>query len=227
MNFIKIKLWKIKRMDQNAWWFFLSYDRFYHSSIKSWTKTIRYLIVHHPDVRSISCDVRLSMVMLDGCFVSHVHKCLKFSFGSQIFMVHHSGFNPLSSSRNFSLDLFWPEPMELVKPHEDFFFKSYQKFKAKRIEKLYLINIHESMIASPPQPIIDEPMSKPKALPSNQDNSNIIHPPISYKRPRDNNTTPLVSPKIKQFYKPNLTTIFPILYGSFRSLTGRKEINGL
>jgi hypothetical protein len=46
-------------------------------------------------------------------------------------------------------------------------------------------------------PILDETMTKPKSLPSNQDQSI----PISYKRPRDNQISPILPPKIKQVYK--------------------------
>lgn len=42
---------------------------------------------------------------------SVVHKCLKFLLDNEIFIVHHSDFNPLSSKSNFSLEVFCPKLM--------------------------------------------------------------------------------------------------------------------
>jgi hypothetical protein len=58
------------------------------------------------------------------------HKCLNFPFDNEIFTTHYSGFNHVSFHRNFSLDFFWLEPKETIKPCEDLFLKSYQKFQA-------------------------------------------------------------------------------------------------
>lgn len=58
--------------------------------------------------------------------------------------------------------------MEPIKHLEDFFFKYYQNFKAKHIEKLSLRNIPQPMIEPP---IIDEVMIEPKSFPSNHDKS--------------------------------------------------------
>jgi hypothetical protein len=95
-----------------------------------------------------------------------VYKCLNFPFVNDIFDVHHSGFYPMSSHQKFSLDLFWPNPIEPIKLYEELFFKSYQNFKVKCIEKLSLRNMPQLMIESP---ILDENMIEPKYLPCNQD----------------------------------------------------------
>jgi hypothetical protein len=55
---------------------------------------------------------------------SVVHKFLNFLVGNEIFTVHRSGFNLVSSHGKFSLDLFWLEPIEYIRPHNDLFFKS-------------------------------------------------------------------------------------------------------
>jgi hypothetical protein len=109
-----------------------------------------------------------------------VHKFLNFPFGNEIFIVHHSGFHHVSSGGNFSLDFFFLEPMEPIRPHEDIFFKSYQNFKAKCIENSPHTNMPQPMIECS---ILDETMIKPKALPSNQDQPMEIPLPISYKIP--------------------------------------------
>jgi hypothetical protein len=59
-----------------------------------------------------------------------VHKCLKFPFGNEILTMHHNDFDLLSSCGNVSLDFFWPEPIQPIRPCEDFFFNSYQFFLA-------------------------------------------------------------------------------------------------
>jgi hypothetical protein len=64
---------------------------------------------------------------------SFVNKFLNFPFDNGILTMNHYGFNHVSSHGKFSLHLFWPEPMELIKPHEDFLFLSYQNFKLKFI----------------------------------------------------------------------------------------------
>jgi hypothetical protein len=80
--------------------------------------------------------------------------------------MHHSGFNPMSSRENFSLDLFWTKPIESIRPRGELFFKSYQNFKEKCIVEVSLANIPQPMIEPP---ILDETMIETKALPSNQD----------------------------------------------------------
>lgn len=88
--------------------------------------------------------------------------------------------------------------MEPIKPREDFFFKSYQKFKAKKTIELSLHNM--------PQPTteaanLDEIMIEPKALMNIQEKSIKQPPTISYKRPWVNTRNPIVPPKVKQVYK--------------------------
>jgi hypothetical protein len=56
-------------------------------------------------------------------FLSVIHKCSKFTFDNQLFIVHHSGFNLLSSHWKFSLDLFWSKHMEPIACCKYFFFK--------------------------------------------------------------------------------------------------------
>lgn len=127
-----------------------------------------------------------------------VHKCLNFPFDNEVFTIHHNGFNPLSSTGKFSLDSFWPEPMEPIKPQEDLFFISYQKFKEKKIVELSLWNMSPS--TSEPT-ILDEIMLEPKQAPNNQDQPKIETSPSSYKWPRDSETNPIVPPRINQIYK--------------------------
>lgn len=136
-----------------------------------------------------------------GLPMATLHECHPFE--NEIFTMHHSGFNPLYSHGNFSLDLFWPQPMDPIKTYEYLFFQSYQKFKAKQI-KISLTNIPENdktMVVPSPPPVMDEIMLETKTLPCNQGKYSTIPLPI-YKRPRENRTIHFVSPKIKQVYKP-------------------------
>jgi hypothetical protein len=94
--------------------------------------------------------------------------------------MNHSGFNCVSSHGYFSLDFFWPEPIEPIRPCEDIFFKSYQKFKVNDIVELSITKMPQPMIKPN---ILDETMIEPKALPSNQDQPNTNPLPISHKRP--------------------------------------------
>jgi hypothetical protein len=89
-----------------------------------------------------------------------MHKCLKFPFDKDIYVVHHTGFNLVSSHDKFSLDYFWLEP---IKPREDFFFLSYQYFKAKCIASLSLRNMTKP-------PILDKTMIEPKDISQDQHN---------------------------------------------------------
>jgi hypothetical protein len=129
---------------------------------------------------------------------SIVHKCLNFPFENEIFIMHYSGFNHVSSHENFSLDFFRPRPIEPIKPHEDFFFLSYQNFKAKNIVELSLKNMPQHMIEPH---ILDETMIEPKYLPSNQDQPMKNTLPSTYKRLRDNQNNLVMPPKFKQVYK--------------------------
>jgi hypothetical protein len=131
-------------------------------------------------------------------FLSVVHKCLKFPFGKEIFTMHHNDFNHVSSHGNFSLDLFWLEPMEPIRPCEDFFFKSYENFKAKHIEELSPRNMPQPMIEPP---ILDETMIEAKTLTINQDQPMTNPSPISYKTSQDSQISLVVPHKIKQVSK--------------------------
>lgn len=51
-------------------------------------------------------------------------------------LINHSLNKPLATHGNFTLDFFWCQNPELLKPREDFLFLSYQKFKHERISAL-------------------------------------------------------------------------------------------
>lgn len=129
-------------------------------------------------------------------FLSFMHKCLKFPFENEIFIMDHSGFNIVSSHEKFSLELFFLEPMERINPFEDFFCISYQNFKVECIEKLSLQNMPTTKLI-----ILDKTMIEPRHIPNNQDQCKICPLPTSYKIPRDNQNNFEIPPKIKQVCK--------------------------
>lgn len=90
---------------------------------------------------------------------SVIHKCLKFPHGNEVVTIHHSGFNPLSSKGNFSLESFCPTPIKPITPRKDFFYIAYQKFKAKNFIELSLHNTYSS--TSTPL-ILDETVITPE-----------------------------------------------------------------
>jgi hypothetical protein len=109
-------------------------------------------------------------------------------------MMHHSGFNPLSSHEDFELDYFWPEPMEHIKPCKDLFFLNYQKFKAKCIARISLKNMIENSILA-------KNMINPKDVLHDQHETKNQDKKTSHKRPRDNQFNLTKISKLKQIYK--------------------------
>jgi hypothetical protein len=129
-----------------------------------------------------------------GDVESIMYKCLKFLFDNDIYVLHHSGFNLVTSHGNFSLDYFFPELMEPIKPREDFFLLNNQKFQENCISFLSLKNMTKP-------PILDETMIKPKDLLEDQHKMENKDSSNSNKKPRDNQVNLATLPKVKQFYK--------------------------
>jgi hypothetical protein len=129
-----------------------------------------------------------------GAIALNLHKCLKFPFENDIYTMHHSGFNPISSHGKFSLDYFWPKPMEPIKPCEDFFLLSYQHFKEKFIMRISIQNMAAS-------PILDETMIEPKDVSKGKHKTKNQDKSSSHKIPRDNQVSLAMPPTVKKFYK--------------------------
>lgn len=62
---------------------------------------------------------------------STIHKCLKFPHNGCIMTINHSLCKPFARCGNFTLDCFWPQKPEPLKPREHIVLLSYQKFNMK------------------------------------------------------------------------------------------------